>query len=61
MVAGERLAPSLSVRRLTSGVGRSYLVRSQSPGSLKDYVNLSYDSGAAIAREIGVHEEALSG
>ena len=30
-------------------------------GSLKDYVNLSYDSGAAIAREIGVHEEALSG
>jgi hypothetical protein len=30
-------------------------------GSLKDYVNLSYDSGAAIAREIGVHEKALSG
>jgi DNA-binding transcriptional regulator YiaG len=30
-------------------------------GSLKDYLNLSYHSGAAIAREIGVHEEALSG
>jgi hypothetical protein len=30
-------------------------------GRLKDYVNLSYDSAAAIAREIGVHEEALSG
>jgi hypothetical protein len=30
-------------------------------GSLKDYVNLSYDSEATIAREIGVHEEALTG
>ena len=30
-------------------------------GSLKDYVNLSYESGASIAREIGVHEEALGG